>query len=376
MLLALLLLTACAQPAAQEPALPQASPTPQLQVVVAYIPDETEAAMPIETPEPTGAPSEEPTEEATPQPTATPEPAATPLPYSAPEGVYTIAWISDPQHYSAKFPELYEAMTSFLQREKEPLHLEYVIHTGDLVNKTDDEAQWEVAVKAQAYLENIPNGVLAGNHDCQEPKKFGPYSKHFGEKQYRDKPWYGGSYQDNRGHYDLMTIGKTDFLFVYMSFGPDSGCIKWLNKVFAEYPDRVAFLCLHDYFTNDYVRSEDGEKLFKQVVKKQPNIRFVLCGHRYGAYCQVEDLDDDGDGSTDRSVYQMMFNYQAAGKVGGDAYLRLMQVNEAEGTIHMLTYSPSLNDFNRFDDPEMREKHYEIDETAEEFTFPIPWNLS
>ena len=98
----------------------------------------------------------------------------------------------------------------------------------------------------------------------------------------------------------------------------------------------------------------------------------MLCGHRYGAYRQVSEIDD-GDGKPLRTVHEMMFNYQAAGKIGGNGYLRLMQIDESAGTIHMLTYSPSDDDFNRFDDPENRELHYEVDETAEEFIIPIPW---
>lgn len=369
----LLLLSGCRMrdTAAQKP-----TATPELEVVIAYLeaPNTDAAVSPASwVPNDSDAPAQATT---APVPTHTPKAGSKPteMPrYIVPEGVYTIGWISDPQHYSAKFPAYYEAMTAFLRDQREALRLAYVINTGDLVHKTSDEKQWEVAVRAQAALEEIPNGVLAGNHDCQEPDRFEPYGRHFGEKKYKDKPWYGGSYQNNRGHYDLMTIGKTDYLFVYMSFGPDNGCIKWLNKVLSQYPDRVAFLCLHDYFTNEYVRSEDGEKLFSKVVKKQPNVRFVLCGHRYGAVCRPETLDDDGDGRADRTVYQMMFNYQAAGKEGGDGYLRLMQFDEANRTLHMLTYSPSLDDFNRFDDPAMRETHYDIDETAEEFTIPIEW---
>ena len=185
--------------------------------------------------------------------------------------------------------------------------------------------------------------------------------------------WYGGSYQNNRGHYDLLTLGQTDYLFVYMSFGLDDGCIRWLNETFAAYPDRVGFLMVHEYFNNDYELSKDGVKLFKQVVCKNPNLYMVLCGHRYGAYRQTDAVDDDGDGIKDRTVHQMMFNYQAAGKVGGDGYLRLIQVNESEKTMHVLTYSPKLDDFNRFDDPANREKHYQIDETAEDFILTIPW---
>ena len=347
-----------------QPAVFEPLPTPELQVVISVLDDAIA---------PTTTPIVLPTSAHTSTPVSAAEPSATPMPYVAGEGIYTIGWISDPQHYSAKFPAFYDSMTEFLRDEQESMRLAYVIHTGDLVNKTDSEEQWAVAVRAQANLDDIPNGVLAGNHDCQKPLLFEAYSKHFGEKKYKHKPWYGGSYQDNRGHYDLLTIGETEYLFVYMSFGPDNGCIKWLNKVFSKYPDRIAFLCLHDYFTNEQTRSADGEKLFQKVVKKNPNIRFVLCGHRYGALLVTDELDDNGDKTPDRTVYQMMFNYQAAGSQGGDGYLRLLQIDETNRTMRVLTYSPALRDFNRFDDPTLREERYDFDESAEEFVLPLPW---
>ena len=367
--LAVLFLIGCA--GTVQTSAPEPTPIIVETIIVSVSETGTAQTEPIRTPAPTAVPTDVPNSE--PTMTPSPEPTATQIPYTAKDGVYTIAWISDPQHYSAKFPELYEAMTLFLRDHQAEMNLQYIIHTGDLVNKTSDDAQWKVASLSQSYIDDIPNGVLAGNHDCQSPDGFEPYSKYFGEDRYKDKPWYGGSYKNNRGHYDLLTLGQTDYLFVYMSYGPDSGCIKWLNKVFQKYPDRVGFLLLHDYFENDFTRSKDGKKLFEQVVEKNPNVYVVCCGHRYGVYRQITELDDDGDGATDRTVVEMMFNYQAAGKIGGNGYLRLLQVDESAGTIHMLTYSPSEEDFNRFDDPENREEHYEIDETAEDFVIPIPW---
>ena len=321
------------------------------------------------TPQDTAAPTAEPTSEPTEEPTPTPQR------YVAEEGVYTIAWMSDPQHYSKKFPETYYAMTSFLRDHCDEMQLAYIINTGDLVHNTDLESEWDVADKAQAMIDDIPNGVLAGNHDIQNPIGYKTFCERFGEKRYQDKPWYGGSFENNRGHYDLLTIGETDYLFVYMGFGPTKKAIQWVADVFKQYPDRVGILCLHDYYAKQLTLSEDGRKWYDKVVKKSPNLYMVLCGHKYGAYCFPESFDDDKDGREDRTVYQMLFNYQASLQDGGGGYLRLMQIDEAAGTMHNLTYSPLLEDFNRFDDPENREDYYPFDEQNEEFTLPLPWKI-
>ena len=354
-------LFACAAPSA-----PDASPAPTQEAASDVIA--------IVTPARSDAPTPAPVPEPTPEPTATPAPE--PTAYAAEDGVYTIAWMSDPQHYSEEFPEKYYAMTAFLRDHREEMHLAYIINTGDLVNDAGKPEQWEVADRAQAMIDEIPNGVLAGNHDVPAAIGYTEFERYFGESRYADRPWYGGSYKNNRGHYDLLTIGQTAYLFVYMGFGPDQEAIRWAKSVFDAYPDRVGILCLHDYYTKQLTLSEDGKKWHDRVVKTTKNLYVVLCGHKYGSYCFPESFDDDRDGKPDRTVYQMLFNYQATKHDGGDGYVRLIRFNEADGTMQNLTYSPYLDDFNRFDDPENREPYYDFDERNEEFTLPIPWMIA
>ncbi len=367
----LLMLIGCAgKKEAQPPE--SAAPEVTAEEIVLLPTEETAEATANATMPPVSEKTPEPTAEPTPEPTA--EPTAAPR-YIVADGVYTIAWMSDPQHYSKKFPEYYYAMTSFLRDHRDEMQLSYIINTGDLVHNTDLDSEWDVADRAQAMIDDIPNGVLAGNHDVLDPIGYKTFCARFGEKRYRDKPWYGGSFENNRGHYDLITIGQTDYLFVYMGFGPTKKAIQWVYDVFRNYPDRVGVLCLHDYYTKTQTLSEDGKRWHDQVVKKTPNLYMVLCGHKYGSYCFPESFDDDRDGREDRTVYQMLFNYQASLFDGGGGYLRLLQINETEGTMHALTYSPVFDDFNRFDDPNNREEYYPFDEKNEEYTLPLPWTL-
>lgn len=69
----------------------------------------------------------------------------------------------------------------------------------------------------------------------------------------------------------------------------------------------------------------------------------------------------------------MICNYQAAGQTGGDGYLRLMQVDEAAGVIHILSYSPLRDDFVYYDTPEHREENHSFDPAGEQGDVPIPW---
>lgn len=306
----------------------------------------------------------------------TAEPSPSPLQdeLTASAGQYTIAWISDTQYYSRSFPDIYFSMTEFLHENRERLNLKYIAHTGDLVNSADDEAQWAVAVKAMDTIKEIPGGVLAGNHDVFNGKAdYSEYSRYFGEDRYAGEPWYGGSFKDNRGHFDLMDIGGTKYIFVYMGYIQTSQSIKWLNETFSAHPDRLGVLLLHDYLDTDSTLTSDGELLFEKVVKKNPNIRFVLCGHRYTLNNINAEIDDDGDGQPDRTVHQIIGNYQAAGDMGGSGFMRFFKVDEEEGKIYMYSYSPYLDEYVYFDEPERLEEKYATPPERETLVFDIDW---
>lgn len=372
----LLILSGCKGPA-QAPAV-TAAPTQDTSMAI-EVPALTPAPTSQQTPAPTATLTPAPTEVPTPEPTA--EPTETPEPrerYVPEEGVETVAWLTDTQHYAnyaaKNLPNIFPVMTAFLRDKAEEMNLVYVVHTGDLVHVNDSQENWTVAREAMDLLDGIPTGVLAGNHDM-DPAKGGykNYGKYFGEKQYNQQSCYGESFENNRGHYDLVTVSGRNYIFVYMSHAPDKKAIQFMVKSFQKYPDRVGILCLHDFITTEGTLSEAGKQLREQVVSKCPNVYMVLCGHRYGLYTLEDGFDDDGDGVQERTVYEIMMNYQAAGKEGGGGYLRLMQFDEERHEIHCVNYSPYLDDYDWLDDPSHNEKRYEMDEKSESFTLKMPW---
>lgn len=311
-----------------------------------------------------------------PKPASPPTPIPTPDGLTAAYGTSTVAWISDTQHYSVKAPEVFQQMTRFLSDEQARMNLVYIVHTGDFVDENSSVSQWESTAEAMKTLEDIPYGVLAGNHDVGGELDFGLYGKYFGEEVMRKRPgsaYYGGSYKNNRGHYDLVDIGENRFVFAYMSYSPDADGIRWLNGVFKEYRDRAGVLCLHDYFKTDMSYSPSGETLLKKVVKKNPNIYLVLCGHRYTVGHKPLDLDDDGDGQSDRRVYELMQNYQAAGKIGGSGYMQFLQFDDTKKEVRVVSYSPYTNDRRYHDTPGAELEKYPVDPEQEEYSFSYPW---
>ncbi len=301
---------------------------------------------------------------ATPEPTATPEPG--------PE-VYTIAWMSDTQHYSREFPDTFYAMTQYLRDNREQLNLQYVIHTGDLVASATREAQWERAVEAMDNIRDIPAGVCAGNHDVRGGKtNYSYYSRYFGQESCDYRPCYGESFQDNRGHYDLIDIEGSRLLFLYMGYGVEQEGIDWMSQVIEQHPDRAVIICTHAYFDTNLSLLEDGGLIRDEIIAKYPNVCMVLCGHRYNVARVAEQMDDDGDGNADRTVEQLICNYQAADSLGGSGYMMFFEVDEAQGEIRVYTYSPVLEDYSHFDE-ETHNKYYKQAPQWETFVMDIPW---
>lgn len=252
----------------------------------------------------------------------------------------TIAFLSDTQFYSKYYPYIYNIMTNYLKDNQQNLNLSYIVHTGDIVEDADLEQQWINARKSMDIIKDIPHGVLAGNHDTSSTDSFrNNYHKYFGSKYYENCSWYGENRNNNDDHYDLITIGKTNFIFVYLSDNPSQESIDFANKAFEKHKDRVGVLCVHNYITLDKEISKVGNKLQKEVVAKNSNVYMVLCGH-----CSIVGYipDEFKDGQSKRTVYQIIADYQ---NIRDGGYMMLLKYNDSTGKINAVTYSPYKDEY-------------------------------
>ncbi len=298
---------------------------------------------------------------------------------------YTLLWTTDPQWYSFKYFDIITHQNEWVLNNYERLDIRYTFHTGDFVDNPNSVDQWTVMDNAYRPWDEAgyPYGILAGNHDVVPYKvdsttgavtefNHNNFSKYFGASRYNSNPWYGGDYDNNFGHYDLMTIDGTDFIFVYMGYNStySQADYDWLNSVLAQYPTRVATLCFHDYLQANGERSPNGELFFQKVVLKNPNVRMIMCGHNYNSTRKIETIDDNGDGNADRTVYQIMANYQSTTN-GGNGFMRFMECDTAAGEIACRTYSPYTETFGSdYEDGKA------FDEYGTRDNFTIPFDFS
>lgn len=128
--------------------------------------------------------------------------------------------------------------------------IRYTIHTGDIVDEWDMQDQWQRADQAMKIFDdnNMPYGILAGNHDVAAGNEYyNNYWNNFGADRFADKDYYGESYKNNLGHYDLLTENGQDLIILYMSWDIYKEEIDWMNQVLEQYKDRKAILCFHRY---------------------------------------------------------------------------------------------------------------------------------
>ena len=268
---------------------------------------------------------------------------------------FCFAWETDTQYYAEEWQHHFTNINNWIVNNKDERKIKYVIHTGDIVDDVDMTYEWENVDGAMGIFDKagMPYGVLGGNHDVAAGlADYENYYKYFGENRFASQPTYGGTYQNNKGHYDLISEGGQDFIIVYMSWNIYQDEIDWMNQVLSQYSDRKAILCFHTYTnvkqSNGTYLDYYGQLVNKYVVKKNPNVFAVLNGHYHGSSYETAMFDDDGDGRNDRTVYQICTDYQS-GFEGGNEYIKFLYFDLDNNKIYMNSYSPCMDDFNYYD---------------------------
>ena len=196
--------------------------------------------------------------------------------------------------------------------------ISYYVHTGDIVDDNPsygDAAvkEWENATDAFEILDaaNVQYGVNAGNHDVGSvisSINYDYYKSYFGNKRFANMDCYGGNLNDNEAHYDLITIGGIDFIFMYIGFGiePRLETINYVKKILSMYKHRNAIICTHAYLSSDGTLDTDasGQILYDNYVVPNENVKMVFCGHTDGNVVNKKPVSEG------RYVYEILNCYQ------------------------------------------------------------------
>ena len=302
------------------------------------IPTATPIPLPLEdiaietapaTPSPTALFSPEPTPTPVPTPTPIPKPTATPNPTP-----FTLVWISDTQNYSRNNPEVFNAMRDWILEHREQENIQFVAHTGDVVDGMAPYMFENAANALVPIFEALPGMVVSGNHDL---------SKNDSQYYFLQRPYTqlvqkeGQTYNGGEAAYVTFSAAGKDFLV--FGIGYNVICTAWMNEVIARFPDHIVITIVHRGLQETGELSKETRAIYLNVMPRWPNFRLILCGHERGTLLRTEWFDDDGDGQAERSVNIMMYNYQED-RVKGLGYMRLLRFNPMEHSIEVITYSP------------------------------------
>lgn len=303
------------------------------------------------------------------------------------ENAYTIAVLPDTQDYT-NFASIgiFKGMTQWLVDNKDSLGIQFVTHVGDITTENSN-THWSYAKDAMSILDGkIPYGIALGNHDGISGSFHNSnINNHFSVDYLKEVNGenFGGTYDQepdlaNNTYSTFTAPDGTKWMVLNIEFGAREDVLRWAGDVIEDHLDHRVILTNHSYMNwagrhdatgsplyeegtgYDYglggsnEAASDGETMYRELVKKYPNVTFTFSGHIFGDGAEtLVSYDDFGN-----PVYQMMVNYQngVAGEItsnagdgsanrGGNGAIRLVTIDPDNGAVYTSTYFSNLDDY-------------------------------
>ena len=302
---------------------------------------------------------------------------APPKPLVFVPGSWTLVLLPDIQNYSTRYPGLTLLQTSWVLQNQRKNNIQFVLQLGDVTNY-DSPCEWRRARDSFALLNGkVPYAIVEGNHDHYLPaKKHVPEDIYetpsyketgmdhfFPVSSWQGLPSFGGVMEKGRveNSYHLFSAGGCDWLVLVLEWAPRDEVVAWANSICDKYPTRKAILATHAYLYSDSTRYDfatkgksqewnphsyptsgsvnDGEELWHKLIKKH-NFVFTFNGHVcHNGTGFLSSKNDLG-----KTTHQMLVNYQTR-PLGGEGYLRLVEILPDGKTVHIRSYSPLFDKF-------------------------------
>lgn len=277
---------------------------------------------------------------------------------------FTVAVLSDTQNYSEKYPDIYHAQTRWIAENAARENIVFVTHVGDIVQNGGVASEWEVAVPAMQRLVGVvPFGVVSGNHDYDivghPSAPLENYRRRFGQEFFGKVPTTRGFGPEDGSTYHVFSAGKREILSLHLEHDPRDISVAWAQTVLDKNKNLPVLLTTHTYLSDKtdardkkpYCRAGGNapEDLFQKLIRKNPRIFLVQCGHWWGDGGETTQISTNDFGGR---VIELLSDYQGRAN-GGDGWLRLLRFDPKNGMLHIQTYSPTLRRFETDADSEM-----------------------
>jgi hypothetical protein len=95
---------------------------------------------------------------------------------------------------------------------------------------------------------------------------------------------------------------------------------------------------------NGKLKGNNAEEVFKKVVKKNPNVILVLCGHKEGTFQKEVRIKDPADPLKTRTVFEILSDFQdekikGTDERSGKGLLRVLKIYPEKNEIGISTIS-------------------------------------
>ncbi|MFM9276809.1 Ig-like domain-containing protein [Paenibacillus jiagnxiensis] len=290
----------------------------------------------------------------------------------------TLAVIPDTQMYSRYSPEVFAAQTQWVADNSEQESIDFTMHLGDIVDRRDEDYEWQNAVTAMDKLTDakLPHSYLPGNHDINESQ----YDDNRSDENFlkylspadrlANNPGFGGTDPTGFSSYSTFEAAGRTFTVLALDWRVSDATLNWAQSVIDEHPDNPVILTTHELINigDDFktaIMTEYGNRLWDKLITKNDQIFLTLNGHFHGAANMVKKNDKGNDVLMIVSDYQGYYN-------GGDGFMRQMRLDFTNNAIYTKTFSPwvihhvPVSERTQFDLEEM---------TDEKNRFVVPMNL-
>lgn len=269
------------------------------------------------------------------------------------ETSFSVVLLPDTQNYAEKYPDTYINQTLWIRKQLKADNIKFAIHLGDIVQNSTKKNEWENANRAMQILDGVlPYSMVPGNHDMVvNNRNTSLYNQFFSPKRFQEREWYGGHKgTTNDNNYCFFEGAGLKFMVISLEFAPRDETLEWAAEVCKKYPDHRVIVATHCYMrtsardtecaTSYNIAGNSGEQIWQKLIRTQPNIFLVVSGHVIGVGLQTSTNNFGGQ------VLEMLTDYQGLPN-GGDGWLRRLTFVPGENKIHVTTYSPLLDEYNK-----------------------------
>ena len=146
---------------------------------------------------------------------------------------FLVVILPDTQVYAQSFPETFDSQLRWVAEHAEEYNIVFVSHVGDIVQNGDSQNEWDVAIAAFDWLDdiNLPHGFSMGAHDfwvygnehnntCSSfghfDCDFTDFLRSFGPDKFANKAWFKGSSPSGISSYQKVTVGDLEIIFLHL----------------------------------------------------------------------------------------------------------------------------------------------------------------